>query len=107
MRIRTSEATTPAAAIPAPTQNAAWKPVVRACGTASPDAVASFVCAIATAERTAIPRAPPICCEVLIRPEASPASLAGTPASAAIEIETNANAMPIAMIRNPGSRSPR
>jgi hypothetical protein len=29
------------------------------------------------------------------------------PASAAIEMETNENAMPIAMTRKPGSRSPR
>ena len=36
LRISTSEASTPAAAIPAPTQNAAWKPDVSACGTASP-----------------------------------------------------------------------
>ena len=43
LRISTSEATTPAAEMPAPTQNAAWKPLVRACGTASPDDTALSV----------------------------------------------------------------
>ena len=52
-----------------------------------------------------MPSAPPICCDVLIRPEASPASFASTPASAAIEIATNENAIPIAITRKPGSRS--
>ena len=49
--------------------------------------------------------APPICCEVLIRPEASPASRSATPASAAIETGTNANAMPTPTITYPGNRS--
>ena len=80
--------------MPAPTQNAAWKPDVSACGTASPAFAASFVWAIATDESTAMPSAPPICCDVLISPEARPASFASIPASAAIEIETNENAMP-------------
>src|SRR6185503_6777227 len=102
-----SAATTPASAMPAPTQNAAWKPEVSACGTASPAFVASVVCATATEERTAIPSAPPICCDVLIRPDATPASSAGTPASAAIEMETNENAIPTAVTRKPGRRSPR
>ena len=54
-----------------------------------------------------MPSAPPICCDVLISPDARPASFAWTPASAAIEIGTNENPMPIAMIRKPGRRSPR
>ena len=54
-----------------------------------------------------MPSAPPICCDVLISPEASPASFAGTPASAAIEMGTNENPMPNAITRKPGSRSPR
>src|SRR6185312_6146267 len=107
LRISTSEARTPIAATPAPTQNAAWKPEVSACGTASPAFVASVVCATATDESTAMPSAPPICCDVLISPDARPASFACTPASAAIEIETNENAIPTAITRNPGRRSPR
>lgn len=38
-----SAATTPASAIPAPTQKASWKPDVRACGTAVPAATSSSV----------------------------------------------------------------
>src|SRR6266508_4959696 len=49
----------------------------------------------------------PICCDVLIRPEASPASAGTTPASAAIEIGTNEKPRPTAISRKPGSRSPR
>ena len=52
-------------------------------------------------------RAPPICWDVLIRPDASPASEGSTPARAAIEIGTNEKPIPIAISRNPGSRSPR
>ena len=44
-----------------------------------------------TDDATATPIAPPICCAVLIRPEARPASCACTPASAAIETGMNAN----------------
>ena len=53
-----------------------------------------------------MPSAPPICCEVLISPDASPASAGCTPASAAIEIGTNEKPMPTPMIRKPGNRSP-
>ena len=52
-----------------------------------------------------MPTAPPICCDVLISPDARPASACCTPASAAIEIGTKQSAMPNAMIRKPGSRS--
>ena len=62
---------------------------------------------IAIVESTAMPSAPPICCDVLISPDASPASACLTPASAAIEIGTNENASPTPMSRKPGSRSPR
>ena len=65
----------------------------------------SLVCDVAIVESAAIPSAPPICCEVLIRPEANPASAGWMPASAAIEIGTNENPMPTPMIRKPGSRS--
>ena len=40
----------------------------------SPARAADPVCATATDERIAIPSAPPICCDVLIIPDASPAS---------------------------------
>ena len=60
---------------------------------------------VAIVDSAAIPSAPPICCDVLIRPEARPASAACTPASAAIEIGTNAKPMPTATSRKPGSRS--
>ena len=43
---------------------------------AVPAATALSVREIAIVERTAMPSAPPICCDVLIRPDASPASLA-------------------------------
>ena len=52
-----------------------------------------------------MPSAPPICCDVLISPDARPASSGFVPASAAIEIGTNANDIPTPMIRKPGSRS--
>ena len=50
-----------------------------------------------TDEHTATPTAPPICCAVLISPEASPASSWLTPASAAIEIgmKVNGSAKPM------------
>ena len=86
--------------------NADEKPSTSACGRAVPLRTASSVCEVAIVESAAMPSAPPICCEVLIRPEASPASAGFTPASAAIEIGTNENPMPTPMIRKPGSRSP-
>ena len=61
---------------------------------------------VATADSAAMPSAPPICWEVLISPEARPASDGCTPASAAIEIGTKVKPMPTAMTRKPGSRSP-
>ena len=63
------------------------------------------MCDVAIVDSAAMPSAPPICCEVLIRPDASPASEGVTPASAAIEIGTNENPIPTPMIRKPGSRS--
>ena len=49
---------------------------------------------LAIAARIARPSAPPICCDVLIRPEARPASCGSTPATAAIVIGTNAKPRP-------------
>ena len=74
-------------------------------GAAVPLAIKSEVRVVAIVERIATPTAPPICCEVLISPEARPASWACTPASAAIEIGTNEKPRPTAPIRKPGSRS--
>ena len=76
-----------------------------ASGTAVPDATSLSVREIAIVERSAIPTAPPICCDVLISPDARPASAWLTPARAAIEIGTKQSAIPSATIRKPGSRS--
>ena len=54
--------------------NEASKPSVSAFGRAVPEATASLVVVVAIVDRTAIPSAPPICCEVLNSPEARPAS---------------------------------
>ena len=51
-----------------------------------------------------MPSAPPICCEVLSSPDASPASAGCTPASAAIEIGTNEKPSPTAISRKPGKQ---
>ena len=61
---------------------------------ATPSAIASFVQSFAIVDSAATPTAPPICCDVLIRPDASPASSGSTPASAAIVIGTNPNGIP-------------
>ena len=92
-------ATTAAAAIPASTQKASEKPLVSASGCEWPDASSVFTCVKATVEQIATPSAPPICCEVLISPDARPASCGSTPASAAIETGMNANAIPTPTIR--------
>jgi hypothetical protein len=73
-----SVATKPSAAITAPPRNATWNPSVRACGN---DVVwlakTWFVRVVASVDSTARPSAPPICCEVLISPLASPCSRPG------------------------------
>ena len=90
--------------MPAPTRKASWKPEVRASGIAVPAATSLSVREIAIVERSAIPTAPPTCCDVLISPEAIPASAWLTPASAAIEIGTKQSAIPSATIRKPGQQ---
>ncbi len=70
----------------------------------APPANASLVRDVAIVDSAAMPSAPPICCDVLISPDASPASVGCTPASAAIEIGTNENPRPTATNRKPGSR---
>ena len=52
-----------------------------------------------------MPTAPPICCDVLISPDARPASCGFVPASAAIVIGTKANGIATPRIRKPGKRS--
>ena len=52
-----------------------------------------------------MPTAPPICCDVLMSPEASPASRGFVPASAAMVIGTNANGIATPRTRKPGKRS--
>src|SRR5262249_15789959 len=88
-----------------PTVNAPVNPCTSAPCRGEPDATASAVREVAIVESAAIPSAPPICCDVLMSPDARPASLDSTPASAAIEIGTNANPMPTATTRKPGTRS--
>src|SRR3989442_11331257 len=57
------------------TQNAVLNPRVSASGVNEPP-----LRLVATVDRTATPRAPPICCDVLKRPDARPASCCVTPA---------------------------
>src|SRR5207248_2946691 len=102
-----SAATTPIAAMPTPTMNAPVKPWTSADGTTLPEAIASAVRDVAIVDSAAMPSAPPICCDVLNRPDARPASAGPTPASAAIEIGTNEKPSPTPTSRNPGRRSPR
>ncbi len=85
--------------MPASTQKPSAKPLVCACAGEWPDARSVPVCVNATDAAIATPSAPPICCDVLISPDASPASSGSTPASAAIDIGMNANAMPTPIIR--------
>src|SRR4051794_1446458 len=104
-RTTNSATRSPASATPTPTVKADWKPATSASACRLPDATWSPVTDVATADNAAIPSAPPTCWDVLIRPEASPASEDWTPASAAIEIGTNEKPMPTAMSRKPGRRS--
>jgi len=76
--------------------------IVNARKALDPDAPSSssvFVCVVAIVDAIATPSAPPICCDVLIRPDAIPASALETPASAAIEIGTKQSAIPSAIGR--------
>jgi hypothetical protein len=98
---------TDAAPIPAMTQKPSANPLVCALSASWPDAMSVFVWVNATVAAIATPSAPPICCDVLIKPDARPASRSGTPASAAIDIGMNENAIPIPTSRYPGNRSMR
>ena len=84
--------------MPAQVRNASWKPSVSATG-AHPLAAlegAAWWSAVATVAVTARPRAPPICCEVLISPDASPASAGSGPVTAAMVTGTKDMPRPIA-----------
>ena len=65
-----------------------------------PACASAFVWLAATLEAIAIPIAPPSCWDVLSSPDASPARRSSTPASAAIEIGMNANAVPAPATRH-------
>ena len=71
-----------ATATPTITQNAHCEPAVKACGNFRPAFISWLKWLIETDEATATPIAPPICCAVLIRPEASPASCGSVPVRA-------------------------
>ena len=73
-----SVVTSATAAKPTAAQNARLKPSVSACGSATPSSRRFSVRVVETVVRIARPSAPPICWVVLMRPEASPASLPGS-----------------------------
>ena len=75
-----------------------------AAGTAWPAWSSAWVWLAATLEAIAIPIAPPSCWEVFKSPDASPAWCVSTPASAAIEIGMNANAVPAPATTNGPAR---
>jgi hypothetical protein len=58
-------------------------PFVSASGSERPSEISDLKWLASTVYATAVPTAPPICCDVLIRPETRPASPCATPASAA------------------------
>ena len=61
---------------------------------------------MAIADRIARPSAPPTCCEVLIRPDARPASSGFVPITAAIVTDTNASPRPKPTTSDGNSTSP-
>ena len=90
-------------------RNAVWKPSVSpASGPACAFAARkSFVRVTETVATIATPSAAPIWNDVFDRPEASPASWFGTPASAAIEAVTKANPTPGPKTSRPKNTSPK
>ena len=104
-RTRKIAASSPAVQIPTATQKPHTKPWVNAWSGGVRSARSVFECVMKTVESTAVPIAPPTCCDVLIRPEASPAFSWLTPASAAIVIGMNENGIPMPTAKNPGSKS--
>src|SRR6202790_2677123 len=93
--INTKARIAPATAKPAPTRNARSNPMVSATDALRiPEWKRLWVRLLAIVARIASPSAPPSCCEVLIRPAASPASCGLVPMNAAIVTDTNANPNP-------------
>src|SRR3954454_14241819 len=94
----TAAASAPSAANPAPTQNAAEKPPVSAAAGAWPPSASADVREEAMVASTARPSEPPNWRDVLISPEARPASFRATPATPAIVTGTNEKPIPVAVI---------
>ena len=106
-RISTNVATIPTAAMIAPAANAPWKPDTSASACVEPPASASCVRDVAIVDSAAMPSAPPICCDVLIRPDASPPRPAGRPRARRSRSARTRSRCRRATSRKPGSRSPR
>ena len=96
-------ATIERAANAAATQKAALKPLTNASGCGVPLSIKFVLRVVKTVVRIAIPSAPPICWDVLISPDASPASVGWIPERAAMETGTKAKPRPTPTRRNPGS----
>ena len=85
-----------------------WKPATSAwpasvaVGCPPTSASESAVRLVARVERIASPRAPPICCDVLRRPDARPASPASMPLVAISVTGTNVSPIPIEIEHDPG-----
>src|SRR5438067_1030470 len=90
---------------PAPTRNASWNPSTSA--VACVTAWTALVLLAATDDRIASPSAPPTCCEVLNRPDASPESAALMLVVAISVTGTNVSPIPIDITTRPGNRSAR
>ena len=88
----------PRTAKPAPARNATLKPSVSAPGSAAglpcAASIRSSVRVLAIVASTASPSAPPICCDVLMSPDARPESSGEMPLTAAIVTGTNAKPRP-------------
>ena len=97
--IRTSAKTATTAAMTA----APMKP--RENASAAPAAVVSVPAVLATADRTATPRAAPISCPVIRNPEATPACEAGMPAIEVTETGTKTMPTPSPRADSPGRMS--
>ena len=85
----------PATTSPAPMPNARLKPPVSAEAVESPPASRAPVRVVDRVARTARPSAPPTCCVVLTRPEASPESLAVAPDIASVISAGNDSPAPV------------
>jgi hypothetical protein len=84
-------------AIAAQASSAFWNPLVSAAAsTAAVLWVVAVECATMIAAMIASPRPPPTCCDVLMRPDASPCSSFSTPSVAAIAMPGNTGPIPMA-----------